>query len=127
MTAGIGVACGIGALLAAVNAATTRRLWASKIFERPQKIAQTALLWLVPGSFLAVRHVLGEERGGHGVDGSELTAHGSETEYDHGAAGMVGGHHFWDSWGGSGEGGEGGSFDGGGDVGGGGSDAGGGD
>jgi hypothetical protein len=58
MTADGWVLWGVGLVVAAVNVATTRRLWASAMFERPQKIAQTVLLWLVPGSFLLVRYLL---------------------------------------------------------------------
>jgi hypothetical protein len=49
-----------GAVLATANGLTTRRLWSSAVFERPQKVAQTALIWLLPGSFVVVRHFLGE-------------------------------------------------------------------
>ena len=41
-----------------VNVVTMRRLWRSVLFERSQKIAQTILLWLVPGSFTVVRHYM---------------------------------------------------------------------
>jgi drug/metabolite transporter (DMT)-like permease len=49
-----------GAALAAANGLTTRRLWSSAAFDGPQKVAQTALIWLLPGSFVVVRHFLGE-------------------------------------------------------------------
>ena len=45
-------------VVATINLRTMRRLWASTVFERSQKIAQTVLLWMVPGSFFVVRHVL---------------------------------------------------------------------
>jgi hypothetical protein len=55
---------GVAAVVVVVaNVATTRRLWASAIFERPQKIAQSILLWLVPGSVFVVRAVLREQTG----------------------------------------------------------------
>jgi hypothetical protein len=46
----------IGVALA--NAFTARKVWRSSLFERPQKIAQTVLIWLVPGTFLLVRYFL---------------------------------------------------------------------
>jgi len=33
-------------------------VWASQALERPQKIAQTILVWLLPGAFLAIRYEL---------------------------------------------------------------------
>jgi hypothetical protein len=57
---------GLGAValaLVTANALTTRRLWSSAGFDRPQKIAQTVVLWLLPGTFLAVRHFLTEPHG----------------------------------------------------------------
>jgi hypothetical protein len=54
---GLGVA-GLG--LVTANALTTRRLWSSAAFERSQKIAQTALIWLLPGAFAATRFLLAE-------------------------------------------------------------------
>lgn len=44
--------------LATANAVTTRSLWRSPLFDRPQKVAQTILLWLVPGAFVFVGHLL---------------------------------------------------------------------
>ena len=32
----------------AFQARTTRRVWRSKLFDRPQKIAQSQLIWLLP-------------------------------------------------------------------------------
>lgn len=46
------------ALLGVANAVVTRSLWASPLFERSQKVAQTILIWLVPLSFLVVRHLI---------------------------------------------------------------------
>jgi cytochrome c-type biogenesis protein CcmH/NrfF len=48
----------VGLVVTVANTLTTRRLWSSVMFERPQKIAQTILMWLVPGTFLVVRHFL---------------------------------------------------------------------
>jgi hypothetical protein len=51
---------GGGLTVAALNVATIRSLWRSPIFERSQKTAQTVLIWLIPGSFAVVRHLLRE-------------------------------------------------------------------
>ena len=51
---------GGGLIVAAVNAVTTRSLWRSPMFERSQKAAQTVLIWLFPGSFAVVQHLLRE-------------------------------------------------------------------
>jgi len=59
---------GIVAVVAAINVSTMRRVWASAAFERSQKVAQTVVLWLVPGSFFLVRHVLAEPRTSRGFD-----------------------------------------------------------
>jgi hypothetical protein len=48
----------LGLLLAAFDLAATRRIWASAELERAQKLAQTILVWLVPGAFVAVRYAL---------------------------------------------------------------------
>jgi hypothetical protein len=53
----------MGGIVVLANILTTHRLWASPLFETPQKIAQTILLWLVPGSVLIVRFFLREPRG----------------------------------------------------------------
>jgi hypothetical protein len=49
----------VGAVVAVANAVTTRRLWTSAMFERPQKIAQTIMIWVLPGSFVVTRLLLG--------------------------------------------------------------------
>jgi hypothetical protein len=60
---GVGIWVGmIGTGLAAMNAATTRRVWRSAAFDRSQKVAQTVLVWLLPGSFALVGAVLSERR-----------------------------------------------------------------
>jgi hypothetical protein len=48
----------IGLVLA--DAVTCLKLWRSPLFERSQKIAQTVLIWLIPGTFLLVRYLLRE-------------------------------------------------------------------
>jgi hypothetical protein len=58
---GVGIWIGVaGVGFVAMNVATTRRIWRSAAFERSQKIAQTALVWLLPGSFILVGAVLSE-------------------------------------------------------------------
>jgi hypothetical protein len=57
----VGVAAGIVAVaVLALDVVTTRQLWKSEAFDRVQKIAQTALLWLVPGGAMLVRYFLRE-------------------------------------------------------------------
>lgn len=55
----VAVLVGSVALLAIANALTTRRLWASAMFERRQKVAQTVMIWLLPGTFVVTRMLLG--------------------------------------------------------------------
>jgi hypothetical protein len=43
------------AWIAVANLRTMRPLWTSPALERSQKIAQTILVWLVPGAYLVVR------------------------------------------------------------------------
>lgn len=52
----LGVAFGL--LLVAFNLAAMRRIWTTPELERPQRIAQTILVWLLPGAFVAVRYEL---------------------------------------------------------------------
>ena len=52
------VAALTGLLLAGLNLAATWRIWNSRELERAQKTAQTFLVWLVPGAFVAVRYAL---------------------------------------------------------------------
>jgi hypothetical protein len=49
-----------GLLLTAGNVVVTVRLWRSEMFERSQQIAQTAMLWLIPGSAIVVTWFLRE-------------------------------------------------------------------
>ena len=44
--------------LAVVNLRGTLRIWRSGVYERGQLIAQTLLIWAIPGSVFAVMHVL---------------------------------------------------------------------
>jgi len=117
MSAGVLVAAGSVAALVAANVITTRRLWASSIFEAGQKIAQTVLVWLVPGSFFLVRHVLGEQRARRAFNSSDPTQ-SPDRRSPYGDAAAWTHHHSWDT---SGGGSHGGGFGdgGGGDAGGG--------
>jgi hypothetical protein len=54
----------LGALVVAMNVVVLRRLWASAMFDRGQKIAQTVLLWLLPGSVFLVWAVVREPAAG---------------------------------------------------------------
>jgi hypothetical protein len=85
----------VGLALATANALTTRRLWSSATFDRPQKIAQTVMLWLLPGSFVAVRHFLTEPHGTPVRDFPDEVGPLYSPEYDppdHGHGGGGGGH-----------------------------------
>jgi uncharacterized membrane protein YgcG len=117
-----------GVVIAFANVVATRRLWASEIFERSQKVAQTVLMWLVPGSVIVVWNVLREPRMGNQPDptaGGAATFmvtdwllgaprdsghHGGGEHHDYDgsqhSAGDGGAHH-------GGDGGHGGGFDGG--------------
>ena len=52
------VATLLGLLLFGLDLTATRRIWRSAQLERTQKVAQTVLVWLVPGAFVAVRYAL---------------------------------------------------------------------
>jgi len=94
---------GGGIVVAVANAFVSYRLWRSPLFERPQKVAQTLLLWVVPGSAIVVWHALhdslpgwGRSRDRFGMDAS------GETDVDRedfgagphwGGDGGHGGHH----------------------------------
>ena len=47
-------------ILATGNAIVTVRLWRSRMYERSQRIAQTVLLWALPGFALVVNWVIRE-------------------------------------------------------------------
>jgi len=47
-----------GALLATWNIVVTTRLWRSPMYDRRQRIAQTAIVWLVPGMAFFVNWLL---------------------------------------------------------------------
>lgn len=97
----------IGALAAALlfaNVVATRRVLASDLFETSQKVAQTILLWLVPGFVFVVWGILREGRlgqqGDRAIGGSTLvvdwivrSAGGLADQGDGGGHHHDGGHH----------------------------------
>jgi hypothetical protein len=64
------LAVGLGLVFS--NVVATREVWRSPAFEPSQKIAQTVLVWLVPGSVAVVWYVLRER--GFGGGGSALSS-----------------------------------------------------
>jgi hypothetical protein len=85
----------LGGALFAMNVVATRRLWASAMFERGQKIAQTALLWLLPGSVFLIWAVVREPTidRRHGSSNSSID---DAVDWITGAEGIEGanvGHH----------------------------------
>lgn len=78
----------LGLALVVVNARGTRRIWRSRVYERGQLIAQTVLIWVVPGSVFVVLGIL-EGGSSRGVLG-DPTARNPETS---GFSDDVGGHH----------------------------------
>jgi hypothetical protein len=55
------IAIAVGGLVLAIgNAVVMVRLWRSQMYERPQQIAQTVVLWLLPGSAIVVNWFLRE-------------------------------------------------------------------
>jgi hypothetical protein len=52
---GVGV---LGIALVAWNAKVTARIWRSGMYERGQLLAQTVIIWLIPGSAFGVAAVL---------------------------------------------------------------------
>jgi len=138
MTTGWWIVVGVGVAIAIANLRTLGPLWASPGLERSQKIGQTVLLWIVPGSYLAVRQIVmtsgapqpdDATRGGFissigfltNADMIAARAHFDGGHQGHDAGGFDGGHHH------GGGGHDGGSFDGGGGSDGGGADGGGAD
>jgi hypothetical protein len=51
------VGCSIGGV-AIANPVVTAKVWRSSLLERPQRVAQTALVWILPGAFVVVGHLL---------------------------------------------------------------------
>jgi hypothetical protein len=94
---GIGLTA-LGVALAVANVVTVRSLWLSPIFEKSQKVAQSVLIWIVPGFFVVVRHLLREPSGTTGsVDPTTSRDSGytaDPTGYSHGHGDGDGGHHL---------------------------------
>jgi len=91
----------LAALVAAANASTTMRLWASPMFETSQKVGQTIFIWLVPGGFLVSRYLLREPTARKSADPATP---GEDLMADQASAYAESSHH-----GGGGFGGDGGS------------------
>ena len=87
---------GLGLGVVVANALTTRSLWLSPMFERSQKVAQTVMIWLLPGTFIVTRHLVSGSVGS--VESSDPTVNRQSgfaddpTVYQHGH-GDDGGHH----------------------------------
>jgi hypothetical protein len=58
----------LGIALALLNVRGTLRLWRSCAYERGQLLAQTALIWLLPGSVFVVTYILKDDRPGRALD-----------------------------------------------------------
>ena len=91
---GIGLAA-LGIALGVANVVTVRSLWLSPLFEKSQKVAQSVLVWVVPGFFVVVRYLLHEPTGT--TDSSDPTVHRNHGYADdptvHGHGDGDGGHH----------------------------------
>lgn len=48
----------LGIALVVWNARVTARIWRSGVYERGQLLAQTVIIWLVPGSALGIAAIL---------------------------------------------------------------------
>lgn len=64
-----------GTVLGALNVRGTVRLWRSNIYTRGQQIAQTVMLWMLPGSVFVVTYLLAEPE----PPGDDPTATNPET------------------------------------------------
>jgi|HubBroStandDraft_2_1064218.scaffolds.fasta_scaffold658759_1 hypothetical protein len=54
------VVVAVTVLLAALNVRGTVRLWRSDLYSRGQQLAQTIMLWILPGSVFVVTYLLAE-------------------------------------------------------------------
>jgi cytochrome c-type biogenesis protein CcmH/NrfF len=55
------IAIAAGCLVLTIgNSVVTVRLWRSQMYDRPQQIVQTAMLWLLPGFVIVVNWILRE-------------------------------------------------------------------
>jgi len=58
----------VGTALALLNVRGTLLLWRSSVYERGQVLAQTALIWLLPGAVFVVTYILKDDRSGRALD-----------------------------------------------------------
>jgi hypothetical protein len=83
--------------LAVANAVTVRSLWRSPLFDKSQKVAQAVLVWIIPGFFFVVRHLLNEPAGTAGTDDPTVRRDqgyaDDPTVFGYGHADGDGGHH----------------------------------
>jgi len=93
----IALAAGV-LMLAIANAVVTLRLWRSAMYDRSQQVAQTAILWLIPGAAIIVHWFLREpsrkipaEDPTYSNDGT--TNWGLQGSDSHGDGPFGGGHH----------------------------------
>jgi hypothetical protein len=92
-----GVLAVLAVALSVANVVTLRSLWLSPLFERSQKVAQSILIWIVPGAFVVVRYLLREPKAA--AESADPTVHresgyaNDPSLYNHGD-GHGGGHHF---------------------------------
>jgi hypothetical protein len=54
------VVVAVGVLVGALNVRGTERLWHSDLYSRGQQLAQTIMLWILPGSVFVVTYLLAE-------------------------------------------------------------------
>jgi hypothetical protein len=67
----------VGLILVCLNVRGTLRVWRSAAYEQAQKLAQTGLIWLIPGAVFAVTYILRDDRPGPAPD--DATARNPET------------------------------------------------
>jgi len=84
-----------GAVSAVANLIVLRSLWVSPLYERSQKIMQTMLVWLVPGSAVFVWRLLRDPASAGGRGGLLLGDDAPGGMFDMGsfADGIAEGHH----------------------------------
>lgn len=81
----IAVAVAVGLFVVALvvaNGVASRRVWNDALSERAQKIAQLAVIWLVPGTFLVVRFLLAPDRPSGSSDPTVSTPWGADDSLD---------------------------------------------
>jgi hypothetical protein len=93
VTASVVGLIGVGALIAIGNVVAMRRIWASPLLETSQKIAQTIFIWLLPGTFLAMRFLLGAPPRRASLSAPLADTFDASAYLGHGQYGPDGGHH----------------------------------